>query len=282
MTWSTEGMSKPRAATSVAMRIPFGDDAKLFHNDGESFHLLASPKEKKTVSLPVQVLQSLFLLQLRVQGIHGHLEHLEEGNQPADSVDTPNEDERPSGISQKEVVQVKILFVLGAHQLSLESPIIDMAYLLKRHTLDHTLSQSGDQTAFWRDVNDFWLGISEIQFRDQIVQSVARVASLFTLAPATSLEVALQVFRQRRRKDKGLDVGSYSGGVCFRVGPGKGWVIDRRVGRLPGIEYSIRGLIVCARDDEIALTSPWFGRSKPQCFLARQSGQSRSFDRLHR
>lgn len=72
MTWSTEGMSRPRAATSVAIKTPLGEEANLEREDGQR-RLPYNP----TPCVPIQILQTLFLLQLRVQRINGDLEKLE-------------------------------------------------------------------------------------------------------------------------------------------------------------------------------------------------------------
>lgn len=58
----------------------------------------------------VQILQTLLLLQLRVEREHGDLENLEERDQAADAVDTSHEDKRSARVAKQEVVQVEILF----------------------------------------------------------------------------------------------------------------------------------------------------------------------------
>ena len=58
MTCSTLGMSRPREATSVAIRTPLGDDLNLGVRGNHA---------RQPEYAPVKVLQSLLLLELRVQ-----------------------------------------------------------------------------------------------------------------------------------------------------------------------------------------------------------------------
>ena len=53
---------------------------------------------------PVEILQSLLLLQLRVEREDGHLERLEQGDQSPDTVDRSDKHERSAGVSKQEVV----------------------------------------------------------------------------------------------------------------------------------------------------------------------------------
>ena len=64
---------------------------------------------------PVEVLQALPLLELRMQREGGDGEQLEQRLQPPDAVNGGEEDERAAGVAEEEVVQVCVLREMSVH-----------------------------------------------------------------------------------------------------------------------------------------------------------------------
>jgi hypothetical protein len=110
----------------------------------------------------------------------------------------------------------------------------NQTYFLESHTFNHTFSESCDQSPFRRYIDDFGLGISEVQLGDQVVQRVALCASLFVFPPVAPLQVTLEVLGQGGRENKGLNVRSNGGRISLLVCSREGWVVCRRIRGLPG------------------------------------------------
>ena len=91
---------------------------------------------------PVEVLQPLTLLELRVQRKRGDVEERKEREQAPDAVDGGEEDEGTSGVTQKEVVEVRV-FVAG-------------------EAVDSAFFESGDDAADGREVDDCRGRVAEV------------------------------------------------------------------------------------------------------------------------
>jgi hypothetical protein len=98
---------------------------------------------------PVEVLEPLLLLQVRMEGEDGQLEELEQRDRPPDAVDRAKEDDRPARVAQKKVVEVEVL--------------------LSREAVDLRLLQGRDDAALGREVDDLGVLIPEVELLEEII-----------------------------------------------------------------------------------------------------------------
>lgn len=59
---------------------------------------------------PIEVLESLALLELRVEREGGDIQEGHDLEEAADAVDGGEEDERTAGVAQEEVVEIRVLY----------------------------------------------------------------------------------------------------------------------------------------------------------------------------
>jgi len=156
------------------------------------------------------------------------------------------------------------------------------AYFLESHAFDHAFSKGRNQSPFRRYIDDFGLGISEVQLGDQVVQRVTLCASFLVFPPVAPLQVALEVLGQGRRENKRLDVRSNRGRIGLLVCSRECWVVCRGIRGLPSNVSMLAAVPMHLFRIFKSLTFPWSALSIPQCFRVPQSGQSQSSDPLRR
>ena len=99
---------------------------------------------------PVEVLQALPLLELRMQREGGDGEQLEQRLQPPDAVNGGEEDERAAGVAEEEVVEVRVL--------------------VGREAVDAALFERRDDAVHGRDVDHRGTRVAEVEAEEQVVE----------------------------------------------------------------------------------------------------------------
>ena len=84
---------------------------------------------------PVEVLQALPLLELRMQREGGDGEQLEQRLQPPDAVDGGEEDQRAAGVAEEKVIQVRVLRAVSANADELGRSRGYFTLLFARHSI---------------------------------------------------------------------------------------------------------------------------------------------------
>jgi hypothetical protein len=111
MTWSTAGISKPRAATSEATRTQWS----FLRNLLRVVALMVSRVERSAMTqlahhhIPVQILETLSLRKLGVQWVCRKLQQHQNRRDTPQAIDGIAEHYRASRIAMQKVVQVNVL-----------------------------------------------------------------------------------------------------------------------------------------------------------------------------
>jgi hypothetical protein len=77
--------------------------------------------------------------------------------------------------------------------------------LVGSEAFDPGLFQCRDYASSWTNVDDFWLRVSEVKSRKQIVESRGRLVVLFeTFGPPPLFQILLELLTERGREHKRL------------------------------------------------------------------------------
>ena len=135
---------------------------------------------------PVEVLQALTLLELRVEGKRWDIEEREEREQAPDAVDRREGDECAPRVTQEKVVEVRI-FLAG-------------------EAVDSAFFKSGDDAADGGEVDDCGGRVVEVQ-PEEVVECRSRLFVLLCpLWVGVPFQVLLEVFTERGEEDKRLEL----------------------------------------------------------------------------